>query len=155
MTCPVCEKQISVGMGSRQNLVKQHRPGKSKACKQNLKKKKKTSAHQQSQLELPSFFIKQPKVVIPPTVPMPGPVIAYAIESVSHLPATHTTELTPRQVPPAPNTHSVNILAALEKAVESLPVLPEQVNPTKSQYFLRMSPWIWPKRTHGNTLTQC
>jgi len=56
---------------------------------------------------------------------MPGPVIAYAIESVLHLPATHTTELTPRQVPPAPNTHSVNILAALEKAVESLPVLPD------------------------------
>jgi len=114
-----------MGMGSRQNLVKQHHPGKSKACKRNLKKKKKTSAHQQSQSELPSFFMKQPKVIIPPTIPMLGPVIAYAIESVSHLPATHTTELTPRQVPLAPNTHSVNILVALEKAVESLPVLPD------------------------------
>jgi len=123
VTCLSCGKCISVGMGSQQNLVKQHRPGESKACQQNLKKKNKASAHQQSQLELPSFFMKQPKVFVPPTVPAPAPVIAYAMELESQLPATHTTEVIPRQVPLASNTHAVNVLMALEKAVESLPVV--------------------------------
>lgn len=125
VTCPACGKRISVGMGGRQNLVKQHRPGESKACQRNLKKKNKTGAHQQSQLELPSFFMKQPKVFVPPAVPMPTPVIAYAMESELPPPATHAMEVTPRQVPLASNTHAVNVLAALEKAIERLPVLPD------------------------------
>jgi len=47
------------------------------------------------------------------------------MESESQPPATYTTEVTPRQVPLASNTYTVNVLAALEKAVESLPVLPD------------------------------
>jgi len=48
VTCPSCGKHISMGMGGRQNLVKQHHPRESKACQQNLKKKNKASAHQQN-----------------------------------------------------------------------------------------------------------
>ena len=113
-------------MGGLQNLLKQHNPGVSKACKLNLEKKNKASAHQQSQPGLLSFFTKQPKALIPPTVPKPAPVIAYAMESTSQISqaGTHATGLTPRTTPPAPHTHAVNLLVTLENAVANLPVLP-------------------------------
>lgn len=109
-------------MGGIQNLLKQHNPGVSKACQLNLKKKNKASAHQQSQPGILSFFTKQPNALVPPAIPVQTPVIAYAMESAS---GTHTTGITPRTAPPAPNTHAVNILATLEKAVVNLPVLPD------------------------------
>ena len=117
-------------MGGIQNFLKQHNPGVSKACQLNLEKKHKSNAHQQSQRTQPqllSFFTKQPKVVIPPAIPIPAPVIAYAMESASEsqLSVTHTTGIPPRMAPSGPNTHAVNILTTLEKAVECLPVLPD------------------------------
>ena len=79
--CPACDKDIKIGMGGVQNFLKQHNPEVSKACKINLEKKKKASAHQQSQPQLHAFFTKQPKVFISLTVPIPARVIAYAMES--------------------------------------------------------------------------
>jgi hypothetical protein len=105
-------------MGGLQNFWKQHNPGVSKACKVNLEKKKKATAHQQ-QPGLLSFFTRQPKVLVPPTVPAPMRVIAYAIEPTSS---------GPRVMPvisgipsPVPDTHAVNLLVTLEKAVSNLP----------------------------------
>ena len=44
------------------------------------------------------------------------------MESASHFSETSATEFT---VLPTPNTHAIRILATLEKAVRSLPVLPD------------------------------
>ena len=112
-------------MGGIRNFLKQHNPGVSKACQLNLEKKNKASAHQQSQPGLLSFFTKQPKAAVPSTVPIPVPVIAYAMESVSQLSGPHTMGIAPRAASLVPNTHTFNILATLEKAVKSLPALPE------------------------------
>jgi len=115
---------IKVGNGGRQNFLKQHNPGYSKACQTNLKKKNKTGAHQQSQPGLLSFFTKKSMVLIPPSIPTPAPVIAYAMESGSPFSGTHMMEITPTAGSPVPNMHAVNILATLEKAIENLPDLP-------------------------------
>jgi hypothetical protein len=114
---------IKVGMGGVRNFVKQHNPGVSKACKTNLEKKKKAGAHQQSQARLQAFFTKQPKALIPPTVPTPARVIAYAMESTASTP--HAMDTVSRTVSMSPDTHAVNILATLEKAIDRLPDLPE------------------------------
>ena len=110
-------------MGGLQNFAKQHKPGVSKARHLNLKRKNKATAHKESQPGLLSFFAKQPKHLIPPTVPMPAPVIAYAVESRSS--GTYATGIAPMTAPLPPNTPAVNILVTLEKAVEGLPVLPD------------------------------
>ncbi len=49
------------------------------------------------------------------------------MESTSQFSETRTMGITPRTAPPesAPNTHTIRILATLEKAVESLPALPD------------------------------
>jgi len=109
-------------MGGKQNLVKQHKPGVSKACKQNLKKKEKANAHQQSQKGILSFFTKQPNIFISPTIPIPAPVIAYAMESVTGTPlsGSHVT----RTASSEPNAHGVSICAVLEGAGD-LSVLPD------------------------------
>jgi len=114
-------------MGSKQNFLKRHNPGVSKACGLNLEKKNKTSAHQKSQPRLLSYFPKKPRDNIPPTIPMLTSVIPYAMESVSQFSGTHTIGTTPITAPSAPNKHTINILAALEKEVECLPlaVLPD------------------------------
>ena len=117
-------------MGGIQNLWKQHNPGVSKACRLNLERRKKSSAHQQSQSGILTFFTKQRKAVIPPTIPVPAPVIAYTMESTSQFSETHTMGTTPRTASSksAPtNTHTIKILATLDKVVESLPlaVLPD------------------------------
>ena len=115
-------------MGGIQNFVKHHKPRVSKACRLNLEKKNKADAHQQSQQSQPgllSFFTKHPKGLIPPTIPTPAPVIAYAIESSSQLSGTNAMGLAPIAASPAPNAHAVNILAMLEKVVGDLPVLPD------------------------------
>jgi hypothetical protein len=112
-------------MGGIQNLLKQHNPGGSKACQLNLEKKNKASAHRKSQPGLLSFFTKQSKDFIPPTIPMPTPVVAYAMESASELSRTHATGIQPRTALSAPNTHAVDILVTLENAIDNLPALPD------------------------------
>ena len=112
-------------MGGIQNFLKQHNPGVSKACQLNLKKKNKASAHKKSQLGLLSFFTKRSKVLVPPTIPMPTPVVAYVMESASELSGTHVMGITLRTALLAPNTHAVNILVTLEKAINNLPALPD------------------------------
>ena len=112
-------------MGGIQNLVKQHNPGVSKACQLNLEKKNKASAHQESQPGILSFFTKQSKVLVPPTIPMPTPVVAYAIESTSELSGAHATGIMPRTALLASNTHAIMILVTLEKAIDNLPALPD------------------------------
>lgn len=110
-------------MGGVQNFLKQHNPGVSKACNINLAKKKKASAHQQSQPRLQTFFTKQPKVLIPPTVPTPARVIAYAMESTA--PGPRATDTVSQTASTLPDTHAVNILATLEQAIDKLPDLLE------------------------------
>jgi len=114
-------------MGSIQNVLKQHNPGVSKICRLNLEKKNKAIAHQKSQLGLLSFFKKQSgsKVLVPPTIPVPAPVIAYAMESSSQFSGTYTTGITPITGSLAPDMRAVNVLATLEKAIENLPALPD------------------------------
>jgi hypothetical protein len=127
--CPVCDKDIKVGMGGLQNFRKQHNPGVSKACKLGLEKKRKAT-HQQSQPRLLSFFTKQPRDMVPPTVPTPTRVIAYDRESTSSGP-----HVTPIQAPvilkqasrtlPASGTLALTLLATLEKEIGNLQALPE------------------------------
>jgi len=114
-------------MGGVRNFLKQHNPGVSKACQRNLEKKNKAGAHKHSQPGLLSFFKKQSesKVLVPPSIPMPAPVIAYAMESSSQFSGTYTTGITPIMGSLAPDMHAVNVLATLEKAIANLPVLPD------------------------------
>ncbi|KAF8501138.1 hypothetical protein F5888DRAFT_1801651 [Russula emetica] len=113
--CPVCEKDIRVGMGGLPNFWKQHNPGKSKACQLALKKKNKLKATQRSQPSLQSFFTQNPKVPVPPTVPIARRVIAHVIEPTSSVANVSA-------LPPIPNTTLVkNLLADLEKAISNLP----------------------------------
>ena len=109
-------------MGGKQNLLKQHKPGASKACQRNLEKKRKADSPQRSRASQPgiqSFFMKQPKVLVPPAIPPPIPVIAHAMESTSE---THTTGIALRTAAPlAPKTHAVDMFATLEKAVGNIP----------------------------------
>ena len=70
-------------MGGLENFQKQHNPGMSKACQENVRKRDMAEArraHLRSQPQIQSFFTKQPKVLVPPTVPTPDHVIAYAME---------------------------------------------------------------------------
>jgi hypothetical protein len=121
--CPICEKEIKVGMGGLQNFWKQHNPEVSKVCKLNLEKKKKATTHRQNQPGLLSFFSKQPKHFIPPMVPTPTCVIAYAMELTSSGPLV--TPGISQTASLKSNTHAVNLIAALENAVNNLPALPE------------------------------
>ena len=119
-------------MGSVQNFWKQHNPGVSKACKLNLEKKNKAAAHPQKQPGLLYFFTKQPKNLIPPTVPTPTPMIAYTMEPGSSGPVSRsalidvsTTASKTASESPVPDTHAGSLLMMLEKAISNLPVLPE------------------------------
>jgi len=112
-------------MGSILNFVKQHKPGVSKVCQLNLEKKNKANSHQKSQPGIKSFFPMKPKVLVPSTIPMPDPVIAYTMESAPQLSGSHIMGITPIPVSSPPNIHAVNILVKLEKAIGSLPVLPD------------------------------
>jgi hypothetical protein len=125
-------------MGGVQNFLKQHNPGFSKACKINLEKKKKASAHQQFQPQLQAFFTKQPKVLIPPTVPTLARIIAYAIESAPSEPRSMDTAL--RTASTRPDNHAVNILTTLEKAITKLPDLPEASESDEISMFAQRVP---------------
>ena len=127
-------------MGGLQNLLKQHKPGVSKICHLNLKKRSKASAHQQAQPGLLSFFKKEPKVLIPPAIPMPVPVIAYAMESAPQFTGTHALGMTLGEASSAPDIQAVNILATLEKAIGHLPALPEATESDEIAVFLESVP---------------
>src|ERR1700722_2791347 len=114
--CPVCDKDIKVGMGGVQNFRKQHNPGVSKAC--SINKKKAAATHQPTQPGLLSFFTKRPKDLVPPTVPMPTRVIAYTMEvsSSSGPRATNVISVPslPARSPAAIKAPAINLLAKLE-----------------------------------------
>ena len=116
-----------MGVGGIQNVLINHNPGCSKACQSNRKKNNKAIAHQTSQQEIMSFFPKKQKDLIPPNISVPTPVTAYAMESEStfQFSGSHATVNALGTSPPPPNTHTVNILAALERAVRNLQVLPD------------------------------
>jgi len=138
--CLSCDSLIKVGKGGLQNLLKQHKPGESKACKLNLKKKNKASAHQQSQPGLLSYFPKKPKVLVPPAIPMPTPIVAYAIDPASQCFKTHVTRIAPIIPPPVPNMHAINLLTMLEKVVENIPVLSDASESDKIAVFSESVP---------------
>jgi len=110
-------------MGGVQNFWKQHKLGVSKVCKDNLKKSEKAATHQRSQPRIQAFFTKPPNPHVPPTVPTPSRVIAYAVEPGSSGPCTMPIVSTVAL--PMPNTHAVSILATLENATRALPALPK------------------------------
>jgi hypothetical protein len=127
-------------MGGVQNFWKQHNPGVSKACKANLEKKKKAVAHRQDQPGLLSFFTKQPKVLIPPTVPTPTHVIAYDMESSSSGPCITPVVLKTASLQVAPDTLAVNLLVVLENAIHDLPALPEASESDEIAMFAQSVP---------------
>ena len=117
--CPVCERDIKVGMGGLPNFWKQHNPGKSKACQLALEKNKKRKATQKSQPSLQSFFTRQPKDLVPG--PISRRVIAHVIESTSSV--TDVAALSPIS-----STLVNTLLADLEKAIRDLPSTdPDQI----------------------------
>jgi hypothetical protein len=122
-------------MGGVQNFLKQHNPGVSKSCQRNLRKNS-ASAHKNSQPRILSFFKKQSKVLIPPSIPTPAPVIAYAVEPGSQFSGTHTMGISRITGSLVPDMHTVNILAALEKAVKNLPALPDADESDEITIFL-------------------
>lgn len=69
--------------------------------------------------------MNQAKVLVPPAIPLLIPVITYTMESTSE---THTMGITLRTAPLATITHTVNMLATLEKAVGNLQDLHNTVN---------------------------
>jgi hypothetical protein len=127
-------------MGGVQNFWKQHNPGVSKVCKANLEKKKKAVAHRQDQPGLLSFFTKQPKVLIPPTVPMPTHVIAYDMESSSSGPCVTPVVSKTASPPVVPDMLAVNLLAVLENAIQDLPTLPEASESNEITMFAQSIP---------------
>jgi len=119
--CPVCRTDIKVRMGGLENFWKQHNPGQSKACQENLRKKNREDtqhAHQQSQPQIQTFFTKQQKVLVPPTVPTPDHVIAYAMESTL---SGNGGIADPSNVSAIPDTLANDLLAKLEKSISNLP----------------------------------
>jgi hypothetical protein len=110
-------------MGSLQNFLKQHKPGISKACQLNLQKKNSTSAHQRLQPRLELFFTKEPKALIPPTIPTLLCVVAYAMEPTSSRPTR------------VPDVLVSNILTKLEDAIAKLPNIPEASKTHKLAVF--------------------
>jgi hypothetical protein len=110
-------------MGGVRNFAKQHNPGVSKACNANLEKKKRAT-HPKNQPGLLSFFTKQPKGLVPPTVPTPSRVIAYAMESTSTS-GPCVVNATPVSASPAPKMPAVDLLTTLEKVIKNLTALPD------------------------------
>ncbi len=107
-------------MGGLENFQKQHNPGMSKACQENLRKKNRADsqhAHQQSQSQIQSFFTKQ-KVLVPPTVPTPDHIIAYAMESTS---SRNGCTADPLNASAIPDMLANVLLAKLEKTISNLP----------------------------------
>jgi hypothetical protein len=125
-------------MGGIQNLLIQHKPGISKACKQNLEKKKKAAAHQQLQPGIKAFLTKRPNILVPPMVPKPSRVIAYDTDPGSS--GLQTTPVVSKIASPVPDIYALNLLAVLEKAVKSLPAIPEANDSDELAVFAQSIP---------------
>jgi hypothetical protein len=110
-------------MGSLQNFLKQYKPGISKACQLNLQKKNSISAHHKSQPHLESFFMKEPKALIPPMILTPLHVVACAIKLTS----SRLSVIEPTSSGPTCVSDMLvnNLLTRLEDAIAKLPNLPE------------------------------
>ena len=127
--CPVCEKDIKVGMGGLPNFWKQHNPGNSKACQLNLKKKNRLEATHRSQPSLQSYFTEHSKAFVLPTVPIPHRVMANVIDPTSSV----TNVVAPSS---KSNTLTDTLLANLEKAISDLPSAhPDTINTEESTIF--------------------
>ena len=136
--CPTCDKDVKVRMGGVQNFWKQHNPGVSKSCKENLRKNKKAATHQRSQPSIQAFFTKPATTHVPPTIPTPSRIIAYAVEAGSSGPCTMPVASV--AAPPVPNTHTVNVLVTLERAIRALPTLPEATETDEMAVFSQRVP---------------
>jgi hypothetical protein len=119
-TCPVCGIDIKVGTSGLPNLLKQHNPGKSKVCQYNQKKKADAKT-QPSQPSILSFFTKPKDDLIPPTVPAPSHVIAYAIDPRSSGLESDETPTCSQSNGHVLGSHISNILMKLEKVISTLP----------------------------------
>jgi hypothetical protein len=119
-TCPVCRIDIKVGRSGLPNLLKQHNPGKSKACQYNQKKKTLAKA-QPSQPSILSFLTKPKNDLIPPTVPAPSHVIAYGIDTRSSGLGGDESPTQSQSNNNVPGSHISNVLMKLEKAIANLP----------------------------------
>jgi hypothetical protein len=75
-------------------------------------------AHQRSQSRIQTFFTKQPKVLVPPTVPIPDRVIAYAMESAS---SGNSGIAGPSNACIISDTLADGLLMKLEKSISKLP----------------------------------
>jgi hypothetical protein len=125
-------------MGGVRNFWKQHNPGVSKACKENLRKSKTAAAHQRSQPSIQAFFTKPPTAHVPPTIPTPSRVIAYALDARSSGPCTMPVDLT--VAPPVPNTRAISVLAMLEKEIKAIPALSKASETDKIAVFSQHIP---------------
>ena len=112
-------------MGGLENFRKQHNPGISKVCQENVRKRNLADAqraHQQSQLRIQSFFTKKAKDLIPPTVPTPDRVIAYARESTPSGNSGMADIRAETLNAPAISDRLANeLLTKLEKSISDLP----------------------------------
>ena len=99
--CPVCDKDIKVGMGGVQNFRKQHNPGVSKAC--SINKKKAAATHQPTQpsgphasnvISVPSSPTRSPAAIKAPAIKLLAK-LETAIKNVPALPdASEADEIT-------------------------------------------------------------
>jgi hypothetical protein len=112
-------------MGGLPNFLKQHNPGKSKACQLALEKKNKLNAVERSQPRLQSFFTRCPKALVPPTAPIPHRVIAHVVEPTSSIANVSTPSS------PIRNILVNKLLANLENAISTLPSTPSRSDPTE------------------------
>jgi hypothetical protein len=74
-------------------------------------------AHQQLQPGIQSFFTRQPKVLVPPTIPTPGHVIVYAMESTSSRDSGIADTL---NTPAISDKLANDLLTKLEKSIGNL-----------------------------------
>jgi hypothetical protein len=95
-------------------------------------------AHQQSQPGIQSFFTRQPKVLVPPTIPTPDHIIAYAMESTSSRDSGVADTL---NTPAISDKLANDLLTKLEKSIGNLPkTLPAVTEADKIAIFAHNIP---------------
>jgi hypothetical protein len=140
----VCEKDIKVGMGGLPNFLKQHNPGKSKACQLVLEKKNKLNAVKRSQPCLQSFFTRCPKAFVPPIAPIPHCVITHVIKPTSSVANVSTLSS------PIPNILVNKLLADLENAISTLPSTLSRSDPTEIEELTIFPPILPTNMDHND-----
>ena len=83
-----------------------------------------TVTHQQTQPGLLSFFMKQPKDLVPPTVPTQTRVIAYTME-VSSSSGPRASNIVSVPAIGSASPPAINILVKLETVIKNVPALPD------------------------------